>query len=115
MVYSLKQEEAEHTALGSFSVQHYSGRDLATNPNCLFVNKSNIELECVRPRVLTLSIGIVGEIVLNTGLKSANSILTHVLLFSRCVRAEWRAVEMAFCVDLLALYANWSRLAEMLY
>ncbi len=30
-----------------------------------------------------------------------------VLLFSRCVKTEWRAVEMASSVDRIVLNANW--------
>ena len=39
-----------------------------------------------------------GTIVLNAELKSMNNILTYESLVSRCVRAEWRAVEIASLV-----------------
>lgn len=45
-----------------------------------------------------------GQILFSVELKSANSILAVVLLFSRCVKNEQRAMVM---VDLLVLNANW--------
>lgn len=45
--------------------------------------------------------------MLNAELKYMNNILTKESLVSRCVRTEWRAVEMASSVDLLDRYANW--------
>ena len=41
-----------------------------------------------KPRVLSLPISDVGEIVLNAELKSTNSILMELFLFSRCVKTE---------------------------
>lgn len=35
-----------------------------------------------------------GEIVLNAELKSTNSVLMKLSLLSRCVKTEWRAVDM---------------------
>ncbi len=44
---------------------------------------------------------------MNAELKSTNNIMMKVLLFLRCVKTEWRAVEMATSVDLLVLNVNW--------
>ena len=77
----------------------------------LFVRKSSIHLWSVSlgPRVLALSllISLRGKIVLNVELKSENSILMLVLLFSKYVKTEWRAVRMVSSVDLYGLNANW--------
>ncbi len=51
----------------------------------LFVMKSSIQLQRVvlMPRVFSFPISFMGEIVLKAELKSTNSILMWVLLFSR--------------------------------
>ena len=42
-----------------------------------------------------------------TVLNAINSIQTEPFLFSRCVKTEWRAVDMAFSLDLLVAKAYW--------
>ncbi len=46
--------------------------------------------------------------MLNTELKSMNSILTYESLFSRWVRARWRVEEIASFVEWFGRYANWN-------
>lgn len=50
-----------------------------------------------------LEINLDGITVLKVELKSMNSILTYVLVLSRCGKVEWRAEVMASLVDLLEL------------
>ena len=63
-----------------------------------FVRKSNIHLSVVLNPKLSFSISFLEWIVLNAGLKSTNSTLIYLFSFSRCVKTEWRAVDMASSV-----------------
>jgi len=95
---------------------------VADNQNCLgSVCVSNKQLQCVllktqRAKSAISFTGVGGGVVLYADLKSTNTIVLEVMLFSRCVRAEWRAVGTASAVDLLAPYASWwgSRLPGLL-
>ncbi len=80
---------------------------MVTDPNrlCLLVRKSRVQLqrEGMMPRSMSLEISLDGITILKEELKSMNSILAYVLVLSMCVRAEWRAEEMASSVDLYDL------------
>ena len=75
----------------------------------LLVRKSNIQLQSVvlKPRLLSFSVSYMSEMILNAELKTTNSILMSLFLFSRCVKTEWKAVGTASSVDLLVLKAYW--------
>ena len=103
-----EEERALHASLGGTCVQH-DGALLPTGTACgLPVRKSNNQLqsEVFSPRQSSFCISCWWMIVLKAELKSKNSTLTYESLLSRCVRAEWRAVEIASSVDRLARYAN---------
>lgn len=57
-----------------------------SSPNCLFVRKSNMQLQTVELKTRVQSLPVNTETMMNDGLKSARCCL----LFSRCVK--WRAV-----------------------
>ncbi len=71
----------------------------------LLVRKSLIhrQREVLSCNVCSLLMSWLGLMELNAKLKSTNSILMYVLGFSMWLRAVWRAMEMAWSVDLLDL------------
>lgn len=75
----------------------------------LLIRKSNIQLQMdmLMPSLCNFMIRSDGLTVLKAELKSMNNILAYEFLLSRWVRAEWRTVDMASSVDLLARYAYW--------
>ena len=88
-----EEEGAQHTSLGGPCVQGGGAGCAAADPHCLWSHCQEVAQG--------------GMIVLNAELKSMNSILTWESLFSRCVRAGWRAVAMASLVEQFHRYANW--------
>ncbi len=76
-------------------------------------SRIQLQREVFRLRGPNFQTSFWGMTVLNTVLKSINSILTQVFLLSRCDRARWRADEMASPVELLGRYANWRGSSEV--
>ncbi len=68
----------------------------------LLFGKSKIQVhsELPGPGLLSFCTSLWGIIVLNAELKSTNSILTYVSLWSRCARTVWGDVIIASSVDL---------------
>lgn len=69
-------------------------------------SSTHVHKELPSPRLLSFVTSLCGMMVLKAELKLTNSILTYVLLLSRCESAVCRAVITASSADLFDWYAH---------
>lgn len=86
-----EKERAEDVSLRSTSVHDDTGGGKVTTKRCLLLRKSDVQAhsELPSPRMLRFCTSLLDRTVLKPKLKSTNSVLTQVLLFSRCESAPW--------------------------
>lgn len=89
------------------SVEHQLSGCVTANSNCLGFACEDVQYLVAgcgfKPTLLNFT--YMGETALNTDLKSTNSTLMKLSLLIRCVKTEWRAVDMASFLDLFVLNA----------